>query len=132
MTIFFDERILLAMMTESILVVDDNQTTRDILRTILLSAGYKAVDTSEDGTAAIDAIKTKRYDTFIVDYRMPSMRGDELTRILRKNQPDAFIIGYSIESKEETFRSAGANAFLVKDDLMQRIVPLIQGRFQIF
>jgi len=120
------------MMTESILIVDDNQITRDSLRAILLSAGFKAVDTSEDGPSAIDAIKNQRYDTFIVDYRMPSMMGDELARKLREKEPEAFIIGYSIESKDQAFRSAGANAFLVKDDLMQRIVPLIQGWFEIF
>jgi len=119
-------------MSETILIVDDNQTTRDILQAILLSAGYKVVDASADGTSAIDAAQAKRYDAFIVDYRMPSMMGDEVTRKLRESHPEAFIIGYSIESKDQAFRSAGADAFLVKDDLLQRIVPLIQGRFQIF
>lgn len=84
------------MMNESILIVDDNQTTRDSLQTLLLAEGYK-VDTCEDGACAIDAAKDRRYDTFIVDYRMPLMMGDELTKILRDNLPDAFIIGYSLE-----------------------------------
>jgi CheY-like chemotaxis protein len=119
------------MMNESILIVDDNQTTRDNLQAILQSEGYK-VDTCEDGISAIIAAKAQRYDTFIVDYRMPSMMGDELTKILRDNVTDAFIIGYSLECRDEDFRSAGANAFLTKDRLVQRIVPLIQGRFQIF
>ena len=119
-------------MTESLLIVDDNQITRDSLQLILFSAGYKVVDTCEDGVSAIEAAERQRYDTVVVDYRMPLMKGDELVRILRGRLPEAFIIGYSIEFKDETFRNAGANAFLIKDDLMQRIVPLIQGRFQMF
>jgi len=119
-------------MNESILIVDDNQTTRDSLQKLLITEGYKVVDTCEDGTSAIKAAKTHRYDTSIVDYRMPSMRGDELTRVLRENLPDAFIIGYSVECRDQDFQNAGANAFLTKDNLVQRIVPLIQGRFQVF
>jgi len=117
-------------MSASILIVDDNQITRDSLQTLLLSAGYKA-DTCEDGISAINAARDRRYDTFIVDYRMPRMQGDELTRLLRSNQPEAFIIGYSIENREEAFRSAGADTFLIKDNLAQRIVSMVQKRVQL-
>lgn len=119
------------MMNESILIVDDNETTQDILRSLLVEEGYR-VDACYDGASAIDAAKAQQYDTFIIDYRMHPMRGDELTRKLREYLPDAFIIGYSIECKDDDFRNAGADAFLMKESLVRRIVPLIQGRFQIF
>ena len=115
------------MINESILIVDDNQGIRVSLQTLLIDEGY-SVDTCEDGASAIDAAKARQYDIFIIDYRMPLMRGDELTRILRNKLSDAFIIGYSIECKDEVFRSAGANAFLTKDNLVQQIVSLIKNR----
>jgi CheY-like chemotaxis protein len=118
-------------MGESVLIIDDNETTRESLRSLLAGEGF-SVDTCDGGSCALGAVKTRRYDTFIVDYRMPEMKGDALARVLRETMPEAFIVGYSVEGRGEEFQKAGADAFLTKDLLVQRLVSLIQGRFQIF
>ncbi len=112
-----------------VLVVDDNRTTREILQAVLKSEGIRS-DSSESGTAALEAAGIQQYDVFLVDYRMPKMTGDELTRSLRKAYPNSYIIGYSIESKDQAFLAAGADVFIIKDHLTEKIVPLIKNKLQ--
>jgi len=93
-----------------------------------LTEGYKAVDTCEDGTSAIKAAKIHSYDIFIVNCRKPSMRGGDLTRALRMNPPDTIVIKFIVECRDQDFRNTTANAFLTRDNLVQRIFSIIQGR----
>jgi CheY-like chemotaxis protein len=106
---------------EGVLVVEDNKTTRDILRTILESEGY-AVTCCADGSSAIDIAKEKGFNAFLVDYRMSAMNGVEATAVLRRLHPEKFIIGFSIENKEQDFLEAGADVFVRKDDLYRWLV----------
>ncbi len=111
----------------AVLVVDDNRITRDVLRVLLESEGIP-VHCSESGKAAIHLAREERFGTFLIDYRIPDMMGDEVAAIIRKERPDATIIGFSIEFNEQAFLRAGADAFILKDQLHSRLIPLIKGR----
>lgn len=110
-----------------VLVIDDNDPTRDILKVLLESEGY-AVDSCASGRAALDLTKERPFGIYVVDYRMPEMNGDAVTVELRKLSPGAFIVGFSIENKEREFLSAGANTFITKDRLNKELVQLIKGK----
>jgi len=110
-----------------VLVVDDNDTTRKILQTLLSSAGLNA-DCCENGRAALRMAEAGHYETFLIDYRMPEMKGDELAGLLRLSHPKAFIIGFSVESKDLEFRQAGANVFVPKEHLAQNIIPIVRNK----
>ena len=114
------------MIKESVLVIDDNKITRDILRTILESEGY-AVTCCADGLSAIDTAKEKVFSVFLVDYRMAAMNGAETTAVLRRMHPEKLIIGFSIENREPDFLKAGADMFIRKDELSSRLVEDLQG-----
>ncbi len=86
------------------------------------------VYTCENVFCALDLAGKKSFEIFIVDYLMPEMNGDEATKRIRQLSPHSFIIGYSIEEKEQVFLHAGANAFLAKGELLERLVPLIENR----
>jgi CheY-like chemotaxis protein/anti-sigma regulatory factor (Ser/Thr protein kinase) len=58
----------------SILVVDDDATTRQMLRGILKKAGY-FVATASDGVAALRAIQKKKFELVLLDIWMPKMTG---------------------------------------------------------
>ncbi len=58
----------------SILVTDDDATTRRMLRGILLKGGY-SVDTAADGVSALRAIHKKKFDLVLLDIWMPKMTG---------------------------------------------------------
>ena len=115
------------MSGDAVLIIDDDEMTRSGLRLLLQFEGY-AVQACKSGRSAVDLVEKECFDIFLVDYRMPEMRGDEVTRMLRDRCPGAFIIGIGIESKEETFLQAGADVFLGKQDLTQCLIPLIRNR----
>jgi CheY-like chemotaxis protein len=115
---------------QAVLVIDDDKITRDSLQMFLEFEGL-VVSSCESGAAALDLISKKRFEVLLIDYRMPEMNGEELTRRLRPLCPDAFILGFSIESKDQAFLKSGADAFLNKHQLVKKLIPLIKKRMQI-
>src|SRR3989442_6012070 len=71
----------------SVLVVDDDRTTRHVVQSVLAKAGFD-VRVAKDGAEAIDRLRTKRYDLMLLDVWMPRMDGlgvlDRLKRAKRK------------------------------------------------
>lgn len=66
-----------------ILVVDDNQYMRKMIRNLLVNCGIKDIYEAADGIAALDAIRTMAPDVVILDWEMPMLSGPELVRIVR-------------------------------------------------
>jgi CheY-like chemotaxis protein len=114
------------MITAEVLVVDDNKRMLGILKTLLETEGY-AVTCCVDGQSAIEVAKEKDFNVFLVDYRMPAMNGAEAVAVLRRLHPGKRIIGFSIENKEQDFLVAGADLFIRKDELSNRLVEEMQG-----
>lgn len=114
------------MTGEEVLVIDDNQMTRDVLKRLLESEGYR-VTCCADGMFAIDLAKEKKFGTFLIDYRMPGMNGDEVTLLLRRSHPEAFIVGLSIEHNDQAFLTAGANKFIFKGDIDKQLLPVLKA-----
>ncbi len=112
------------MRKESVLVVDDNDMMRNTLEMFLRDRGF-SVTCCPDGTAALEAAKENHFDAYLIDYRMPEMNGAVVTALLREIHSNAFIIGFSIESREREFLAAGADRFLSKDTLNNELMPLI-------
>ena len=66
-----------------VLVVDDNQYMRKMIRNLLVNCGVKDIYEAADGIAALDAIRTMAPDIVILDWEMPMLSGPELVRIVR-------------------------------------------------
>lgn len=73
-----------------LLVVDDERGPRESLRMIL--SGVHKVSIAEDGTEALEILRTDSIDLVTVDLNMPGMKGDELMRTIRAEFPQAEII----------------------------------------
>jgi two-component system, chemotaxis family, chemotaxis protein CheY len=69
--------------TLSVLVVDDNQYMRKMVRNLLVNCGIKDIYEAADGIAALDIIRTVVPDVVILDWEMPLLSGAELVRIVR-------------------------------------------------
>jgi two-component system chemotaxis response regulator CheY len=71
-----------------VLVVDDEQYMRKVVRTMLLAIGVKTVYEAEDGNSGLDAIRRHMPDLVIVDWEMPVIDGAQFVRMVRS--PDEF------------------------------------------
>jgi CheY-like chemotaxis protein len=70
-------------MTKSILIVDDDSLTRDIMRVHLESHGYR-IEEAQNGIKAIEAIKNGKIDAMVLDILMPVSDGIEVLVWLKK------------------------------------------------
>jgi CheY-like chemotaxis protein len=78
----------------SILVIDDDETIRVLLRTILEREGYRVVD-APDGDKGLRQYQESPTDVVITDLIMPGKEGIETIRDLRKKFPHVKIIAVS-------------------------------------
>ena len=104
-----------------VLVVDDNQYMRKMVRNLLVNCGIKDIYEAGDGIAALDAIRTVAPDVVILDWEMPLLSGPELVRIVRSPgvfpMPDLPIIMLSAHGERWRVVEAvrlGVNEYLVK------------------
>ena len=67
----------------SILIVDDNQYMRKVVRTLLVNIGVRKVYEASDGIAGLDAIRIVPPDVVIIDWELPLLNGAEFVRIVR-------------------------------------------------
>jgi two-component system, chemotaxis family, chemotaxis protein CheY len=104
-----------------VVVVDDNQYMRKMVRNLLVNCGIKEIYEAADGIAALDTIHTVGPDVVILDWEMPLLSGAELVRIVRSPgvfpMPDVPIIMLSGHGERWRVVEAvklGVNEYLVK------------------
>ena len=104
-----------------VLVVDDNQYMRKMIRNLLVNCGIKDIYEAGDGIAALDTIRTVGPDVVVLDWEMPLLNGPELVRIVRSPgvfpMPDVPIIMLSGHGERWRVIEAmrlGVNEYLVK------------------
>jgi DNA-binding response OmpR family regulator len=103
-------------MLKTILVVEDDESMRELLRLHLTTAGY-AVRVASDGIEAGHAVLGITPDLIITDVRMPHMSGFELVEALRQDpaMADIPVIFLTIESESyDRGASLGALEYLTK------------------
>jgi DNA-binding NtrC family response regulator len=118
----------------SVLVVDDEETFRYLLSSLIGTAGY-AVDTAADGVAAINAVQTKLYHVVLLDIRMPKVDGIEVLKFIKNNHPGIEVIMLTgtvdVKTAVECMR-LGAYNFITKpttaDELLSTIGRAIERR----
>jgi DNA-binding response OmpR family regulator len=114
-----------------VLVVDDEQPIRELVRTYLRSERMDVI-TAEDGPAALEAIREHAPDVVVLDVMLPGFDGIEVCRRLRAFS-DAYVLMLTARG-EETDRvvglSIGADDYLVKPfsprELVARIKALLR------
>jgi adenylate cyclase len=101
-----------------ILIVDDNETNRDILATRLATQGY-ALCEAADGEEAIAAARTLLPDLILLDVMMPKLNGFEVCRRLKSDAALPFMTIILVTSMVDTKDivagfDAGADEYLTK------------------
>ena len=97
-----------------ILVVDDDRTTRHVLRKVLTSAGF-AVTVAKDGVEALTVLRTRRFDLLLLDVWMPRMNGlDLLERLRTRKARPRVVVMTSDEAPETLLEAVRQQAFQVR------------------
>jgi two-component system cell cycle response regulator DivK len=105
-------------MKKRILVVEDQHDNRQILRDLLIPAGYDLVE-AWDGEAAVVKAKSEKPDLILMDIQLPGIDGYEATRRIKADPalmatPIIAITSYALSGDEEKTRAAGCDGYVAK------------------
>jgi two-component system, cell cycle response regulator DivK len=105
-------------MPRTILVVDDHEDNRRILRDLLRSVGYEVVEATngEDGVATA---KARTPDLILMDIQLPGIDGYEATRRIKADEalrriPLIVVTSYALSGDDAKALAAGADAYVAK------------------
>jgi two-component system, cell cycle response regulator DivK len=105
-------------MSRKILVVEDQEDNRQILRDLLASAGYEMSE-AENGEDALTEVAKQRPDLILMDIQLPIMDGYEATRRIKSDPktraiPIIVVTSYALSGDETKAREAGCDAYVTK------------------
>ncbi|MEZ9139677.1 MULTISPECIES: PAS domain S-box protein [unclassified Shewanella] len=113
-----------------ILVVDDNQTARDILHTMLKSMGFN-VALAKDGTEAISMCHSNEYQLALIDWKMPGLDGlaTAETIIQQSANPPLTIMVSAHATTEftDSINDMGINGYITKPVSASRLLDAIMS-----
>lgn len=106
------------MMNKTILVIEDHEDNRRIMRDLLTSAGYEVIEavTGEEG---VTAAETHRPDLILMDVQLPGLDGYEATRRIKANPslqkvPVIIVTSYALSGDDVKAFEAGCDAYVSK------------------
>ena len=113
-----------------VLVVDDNEDSRDLYRTYLEYVGFR-VATARDGREGLDAARRLSPAIIVMDLTMPGLDGWAATRILKSDAalqriPIVAVSGHAMKSAERAALDAGCDRFVVKPCLPRDFAKIIR------
>jgi CheY-like chemotaxis protein len=109
----------------SLLVVDDESTTRTLLSHVFGGLGY-TVRAAEDGFQALEQIRQQPPDILLSDLNMPGMSGFELLSVIRRRIPNIYVIASSgAFSGSNVPNGIAADAFHEKGTGMENLLGLV-------
>jgi two-component system cell cycle response regulator DivK len=105
-------------MNKCILVVEDQEDNRRILRDLLANAGFELIE-AESGEDALAAVSAKRPDLILMDIQLPVMDGYEAARQIKSNPdmktvPIIAVTSYALAGDEAKALAAGCIAYVSK------------------
>jgi len=121
-------------MPDNILVADDDENNRVIMKLALARAGYTVL-LAKDGKEALDMIERERPALVLMDLSMPVLTGWEAVRQMKANEhlrdiPVFAFTAHAIAGDESRAREAGCDGYLSKPCTPHRVVEVVAQRLQ--
>jgi two-component system, cell cycle response regulator DivK len=120
-------------MSQRILVIEDHEDNRQILRDLLTSANFEVIE-AVDGEAGLAAAAANRPDLILMDIQLPGIDGYEATRRLKANTllhaiPIIAVTSYALDGEAETARAAGCDAYIPKPYSPRQLLAKVREYF---
>jgi two-component system, cell cycle response regulator DivK len=118
-------------MTKCILVIEDQEDLRAILRDLLTGSGYKMIE-APDGGVGVAKAKAERPDLILMDIQMPIMDGYEATRQIKADPtlsatPVIAVSSFAMKGDEEKARGSGCDHYITKPYSPMQLLKTIRA-----
>jgi two-component system, cell cycle response regulator DivK len=118
-------------MTKRILVVEDQEDLRAILRDFLTASGYGIIE-AMDGGEGVAKARSERPDLILMDIQLPLVDGYDATQQIRAMPdlaatPIIAVSSFAMKGDEEKARASGCNDYVTKPYSPVRLLGLIRG-----
>jgi two-component system cell cycle response regulator DivK len=105
-------------MSQRILVVEDQEDNRRIIRDLLASVGYQMIE-ALDGESGVRLAEAERPDLILMDIQLPGVDGYEATRRIKANPelrsiPVIVVTSYALSGDDVKAMQAGCDAYVAK------------------
>ncbi len=99
-----------------VMIVDDDEVIRSLLRSTLPDEGYDLLE-AENGEQALEIADAREPALVLLDWRMPGSSGEEVLSALKQQYPDVAVIVLTADPEEKVrtlAESLGADVFMAK------------------
>lgn len=121
-------------MAKRILLVDDEEETRNVFHTALKNAGYD-VTIAGGGKEAVSLVSSQEFDLILLDQMMPDMSGNETLKSI-KSTPNgekahtSMLTNFAHDEMIKEALNAGASDYILKyqvsaDDLVKKVKSIV-------
>jgi two-component system cell cycle response regulator DivK len=119
------------MTGKRILIVEDQEDLRGVLRDLLTGSGYAVLE-APDGQAGVATAKSDRPDLILMDVQMPILDGYKATRQIKadpalKATPIIAVSSFAMKGDEEKARAAGCDDYVTKPYSAMQLLRAIRG-----
>jgi len=122
----------------SLIVADDLQFSREMIKSSLLKSGFKSIRTADSGQQTIKLLSEEHAEVVLADFWMPGMNGLELTRLIRRwdEYTDRYtgivlLTGEEIDTSIKVAFEQGVDEFVTKSAHLPELAARIQGAARI-
>jgi two-component system cell cycle response regulator DivK len=118
------------MSQKKILLVEDNEFNRKIVRDLLARQPYDLLE-AHDGEAGVEAARREKPDVIVMDVQLPKLSGLDATRAIRAEPetagiPIIVVTSFALSGDDKKAMDAGASAYLAKPYSPRQLLDTIR------
>ena len=105
-------------MSETILIVEDNELNMKLFDDLLSAQGYRVLK-NRDGVSAIETARRETPDLILMDIQLPEVSGLEVTKWIKEDDalrhiPVIAVTAFAMKGDEQKMRDGGCEAYISK------------------